>query len=208
MGDVVIGATELRKQLVAAEEAQKTAETAVETAQMSFDEDGSDSAGKALLKARDALALKAEHVARARRLLDEAEAREAEAERQKKLARAAELSKALEPLELRAAVAPLVAQEVEALKVVARIRAERRAMAAAKRALWAEMLRIHQELGQKPDLSDSSEAYVLEVEPVKQALEKAAREAGWEGDLGRMLRMLLPERETYYGPPLHRGWVG
>lgn len=206
MGDVVIGATELRKQLVAAEEAQKTAETAVASAQKAFDAEGSDAAGKALLKARDALALKAEHVARARRLLDEAEAREAEAERQRLMARVEEIEMLISGPAVRAIAAPLIAEELALLEGVAQFRARRIARGEELRKLEIELLNTRKSLGEDvggwafANATNPLESHL----DVDAAIEERARKL--EEPLRSLLRELVqPRRQaSLFVPPVGR----
>jgi hypothetical protein len=72
---------ELREQLEHAAKAYEDATVAVESAQQSFDDSGSDAAAKSLTAARDVARFAGEHRDRARRILDEAEAKRAVEER-------------------------------------------------------------------------------------------------------------------------------
>ena len=200
---------EFREQLSGAETAHADALTAVSAAQVAFDETGSDTAAKALLRAKGEAGLAEEHVARARRLLAAGEDRAAEVERQRLLARKAELESKLTATALKTEAVPFDEAELGLLLEVAKFRARRIARGSELQALEVELLRTRRTLGEQVDAWAFNQATNPLITPVAMGEAFDAKCRVLEEPLRSLLRTLKPTAESYapsnglpiYAPP-------
>ena len=137
---------ELREQLAGAREAMKSAQAATKAAAAAFDEDPARE--KPLLAAQDAERIAAAHVARAERMLAEAEAREQQKERARLEQRRLEVIAALRHEEAEKRLRPARDAEVRALIEAIEARFARRAPQRELEQLESELAQLDNALGE------------------------------------------------------------
>ncbi len=138
---------ELRAQHDAALQAHSDALAAVPPAEQAFDDAGDDGAAKSLRAARETVAWASEHVRRAQRLIDDAEATRQAADRVALEKRRDALQEQLSRAAVQAAIAPLAKKKVELLVQIAEVDVSRAAMAAKYDDLERELTNALRTLG-------------------------------------------------------------
>lgn len=192
---------ELQQQLEDAQNAHEDAVADVDKALAEFDASGSDATEKALLVAREAEQTCREYVGRAERLLRAAEAREATAKKAALEAKLAGLQNELSRAALQQAEAPLVQAEVDALLVVAGIRAQRRELRAQYAKKIAELRTAKVALGLELSVREPEEAGVEELAGPQAVVTLIGQRSLEVSDPVRTLvRNLMPLRDAYEAP--------
>lgn len=205
----------LEAQLVAAKEAEAKANDAVDRAASAFERDGTDSAGRQVMKAKEALVLAAEHVLRAQRLLDARRAEEAAAHRAELEAREQQLLTEITTTAAMAADAPLVEAEAQALRQVADIRLKRLALADQLNRKADQVRDIRRELGtfETNGIRMCSDGVMRTYEgrptiqgvagsfPVVERLKEMARAYAWADPMQGLLVALQPTVDSYRRRP-------